>query len=128
MVNQGIILTGSGYDLNTFLSYVQTPAIGSASAQQFPVEMEDGYQIIRMNVTAYGWTPDTFSLKKGVPVKWIIDGKEITGCNNAIQVPKLGLNFNIKKGEQRIEFTPAEAGTIPWSCWMGMIKGTFIVK
>ena len=128
MVNQGIILTGSGYDLNTLLSYVQTPAIGSASAQQFPAKMADGYQVIRMNVTAYGWTPDTFSLKKGVPVKWIIDGKEITGCNNAIQVPKLSLNFDIKKGEQTIEFTPGEAGTIPWSCWMGMIKGTFIVK
>jgi len=27
-----------------------------------------------------------------------------------------------------IEFTPTEAGTIPWSCLMGMIPGTFIVK
>ena len=67
-------------------------------------------------------------MKKGVPVKWIIDGEEINGCNNAIQVPKYGLEFNIKQGEQTIEFTPKEEGTIRWSCWMGMIPGTFIVK
>jgi len=33
-----------------------------------------------------------------------------------------------KKGENTIEFTPTEAGTIPWSCLMGMIQGSFIVK
>ena len=82
-----------------------------------------------MNVTRYGWEPDRFVLKAGVPVKWIINGKEITSCNKAIQVPKLGLNFNIKPGEQVIEFTPPnEDTTIPWSCWMGMIQGTFVVK
>ena len=81
-----------------------------------------------MEVNRYGWKPDKFVLKKGVPVRWVIDGKEINGCNNAIQVPKLGLNFDIKRGEQIIEFTPTKEGTIPWSCWMGMIPGTFIVK
>jgi plastocyanin domain-containing protein len=58
----------------------------------------------------------------------VIDGQEITSCNNAIQVPKLGLRFNVKSGLQTVEFTPTESGTIPWSCWMGMIKGTFVVK
>ena len=62
-----------------------------------------------------------------MPVKWIINGKEITGCNNAIQVPKYGLNFQIKPGLQTIEFTPTETGTVSWSCWMGMIQGVFIV-
>lgn len=26
------------------------------------------------------------------------------------------------------EFTPTKDGVVPWSCWMGMIPGTFIVK
>lgn len=81
-----------------------------------------------MTVDRYGYSPDRFVLQKGVPVRWIIDGKELTGCNNAIQVPKLGLRFDIKPGEQVIEFTPEQAGTISWSCWMGMIPGSFIVK
>jgi len=81
-----------------------------------------------MDVIASGWSPDRFILKKGVPVRWIINGRELTGCNNEIQVPKLGLSFKIKQEEQTIEFTPNEEGTISWSCWMGMIRGIFIVK
>jgi len=87
-----------------------------------------GYQVIRMNVSAYGWSPDRFVLKRGVPVKWVIDGQQLTGCNKAIKVPSLGLSFDIKPGLQTIEFTPAQAGNIQWSCWMGMIRGVFVVK
>jgi len=78
-------------------------------------------------VNRYGWSPDKFVLQKGIPVKWIIDGKEINGCNNAIQVPKYNLNFKVTPGEQTIEFTPTTTGVISWSCWMGMIPGTFVV-
>ena len=81
-----------------------------------------------MVVDRYGWSPDSFVLKRGVPVRWVIDGKEINGCNNAIVVPKLGLDFRIERGTQVIEFTPQESGNIPWSCWMGMIPGIFIVE
>jgi uncharacterized protein len=120
MVNNGLALTGTGYDLKSLTT------TGNAAQTPQPVS-QNGYQEIHMDVTADGWSPDTFVLKRGVPVKWIINGKEITSCNRAIQVPKLGLKFDVKSGEQTIEFTPTEDGTIPWSCWMGMIPGTFIV-
>jgi sulfite exporter TauE/SafE/copper chaperone CopZ len=125
MVNRGLALTGTGFDTNSLIASV------SASSDEITgnvAAVEDGYQIIRMEVNRYGWEPDKFVLKKGVPVKWIINGKEINGCNNAIQVPKLGLNFDINYGEQIIEFTPIKEGVIPWSCWMGMIPGVFVVK
>jgi plastocyanin domain-containing protein len=89
---------------------------------------EAGYQIIRMDVVASGWKPASFSLKQGIPVKWIINGKELTNCNNAIDVPSLSLHFQIHKGEQTIEFIPDRPGVIAWSCWMGMINGSFIVE
>jgi len=124
MMNRGLALTGSGFDTNSLLASVSA----SEGITGNVVAMEDGYQIIEMEVNRYGWEPDKFILKKDVPVKWIINGKEINGCNNAIQVPKLGLNFDVKKGEQIIEFTPTKEGKISWSCWMGMIPGVFIVK
>jgi heme/copper-type cytochrome/quinol oxidase subunit 2 len=123
MVNRGLSLTGTGYDLNTL-----TSGFSVAATSDSAIEMQDGKQIIRMEVNRYGWSPDKFVLKKDVPVKWIIQGKEINGCNNAIQVPSLGLKFDIKPGEQVIEFTPTKSGTIPWSCWMGMIPGVFSVQ
>jgi sulfite exporter TauE/SafE/copper chaperone CopZ len=123
MLNRGMALTGMGFDFNTVFATVSASESGNAT-----VLTPDGYQEIHMDVTRYGWSPDKFVLKAGVPVRWVINGKEITGCNNAIQVPQLGLSFDIKKGEQVIEFTPESEGTIPWSCWMGMIPGVFIVK
>jgi len=119
MMNNGLVLTGSGYDIGTLTGINKNSEKNSV--------IENGFQEIRMDVTRYGWEPNNFVLKKGIPVKWIINGKEITGCNNAIQVPKLGLKFDIKQGEQVIEFIPTEEGTIRWSCWMGMIGGTFII-
>ncbi|MFH1641782.1 MAG: sulfite exporter TauE/SafE family protein [Nanoarchaeota archaeon] len=120
MFNNGLVLTGSGYDLTSVTAFAAKGDVNE------PV-VSNGFQEIRMEVNRNGWSPDEFVLKKGVPVKWIIDGKEITGCNNAIQVPKYGLEFDIKQGEQVIEFTPTEEGVVRWSCWMGMIPGTFIV-
>ncbi len=60
-------------------------------------------------------------------MKWIIYGDEINSCNRAIQVPSLDLSFEIKKGLNVVEFTPQKKGIISWSCWMGMMQGTFMV-
>lgn len=126
MLNRGLALTGSGYDGSSLIASVSA-ASGNGITGDAVTLTPDGYQEIRMDVLASGWNPDTFTLQKNVPVRWIIDGKEITGCNNAIQVPAYGLEFDIRPGEQVIEFTPTETGTVSWSCWMGMIPGTFIV-
>ncbi len=129
MINRGLSLTGTGYDFNSITgSVVSLAGVESDINLENNLVFKDGYQEIKMEVNRYGWTPDKFILKNGVPVRWIINGKEINGCNNAIQVPKLGLKFDIKKGIQTITFTPKETGTIPWSCWMGMIPGIFVVK
>lgn len=125
MLNQGLVLTGSGFDFKSLLTSGSTTANQNSATKSI---ISNGYQTIRMDVTASGWKPDKFTLEEGIPVKWVIDGKQITECNKAIQVPKLNLNFNITPGEQTIEFTPTAAGVIPWSCWMGMIDGTFIVQ
>lgn len=127
MINNGLVLTGTGYDFKSIISDAYATENTLNTAQQ-PVEVNKGYQEIRMEVNRYGFVPDKFVLEKGIPVKWIIEGIELNNCNNAIVVPKLGLEFDIRKGEQVIEFTPTEVGTIRWSCWMGMIPGSFIVK
>lgn len=125
MINRGLVLSGAGGSVSSFLNPGAAP--GDAIAGTV-VEMRDGYQVIRMDVTRYGWEPDRFVLAVGVPVKWIITGREINSCNNAIVVPEYGLRFPVKAGEQVIEFTPREKGVVSWSCWMGMIPGTFVVR
>lgn len=131
MLNNGLALLGTGYDFDSVTARLGGNVLAIPEervAIKNPIELNNGYQEIRMVVDRNGYTPDKFVLEKGVHVKWIIEGKELTGCNNAIQVPSLGLKFDINEGEQIIEFTPEKEGIISWSCWMGMIPGVFIVK
>ena len=123
MLNRGLAVTGTGVDFNTLVArasqYLSPTAAESPSC--------DTEQTIRMDVVKTGFKPNKFTLRKGVPVKWVIDAKELNECNKAIVVPSYNLKVEFKPGVQIVEFTPTEAGVIPWSCWMGMIPGTFIV-
>jgi uncharacterized protein len=85
-------------------------------------------QDIYMDVTRNGFVPNIFTLKKGIPVKWHINPKEVTGCNDKIIIPSINAEIYIPKGiVTTYEFTPAQTGPIEWSCWMGMQKGRFDV-
>jgi len=89
---------------------------------------EEGIQIINMTVDYNGYNPSIFKLKKDIPVKWIINGKQVSGCTNEIMVQSLNIREPIKQGENIIEFTPKKPGIIGFSCWMGMVRGKFIVE
>jgi sulfite exporter TauE/SafE/nucleoid-associated protein YgaU/copper chaperone CopZ len=150
MINRGLILTGSGYDLRSVIgafsraskprddptlnsqSPMQTTSEPALATQSQPAPApgsgtRPAFQTITMDVVKSGFSPNHFTLIRGAPVKWVINGKEITTCNNRIVVPSLKLEFNVKKGRQVIEFTPQTTGVIPWSCWMGMLHGEFEV-
>lgn len=90
-------------------------------------EIKGNVQEITMSVNYQGFTPNTFTIKKGIPVRWVINGDQVTGCTNEIISPQLGIKKKIISGKNVIEFTPQEVGTIGFSCWMGMVRGKFIV-
>ena len=120
MLNRGLTVVGSNYSFKSITGAV----IGQDSQGSY---LEGDYQVIQMKVDASGWTPDTFTLKKGVPVKWEIDVEELTSCNNEIIVNEYDLRIKLNKGLNVVEFLPDKEKTVQWSCWMGMIPGTFIV-
>lgn len=84
-------------------------------------------QTISMEVFKKSFSPNKFTLRKGVPVRWVIDVKELSECNESIVVPQYDLEIRLQPGKQVVEFTPPESGVVPWSCWMGMIPGTFVI-
>ncbi len=146
MINRGLLLTGSGYDLRSIIfahegrsSFFESATpLGARKEPEAPTlapqagslalsEAHPTFQIIRMDVIRSGYTPNHFRLIRGVPVKWIINGKQVTTCNRRISVPSLELEFDVKMGFQTIEFTPEKVGLIAWSCWMGMLHGEFDV-
>ncbi|MCB2294020.1 sulfite exporter TauE/SafE family protein [Clostridium algoriphilum] len=88
--------------------------------------IENGVQIIRMSADGSGYTPNGLYVQKNIPVKWIIDGKELNSCNGQIVVPSLNINKTLQTGENIIEFTPKDKD-ISFSCGMGMIRGVIKV-
>lgn len=99
---------------------------GSSSAYVAKATIQDGVQVINMTADNNGYTPNSFYVQKGIPVKWIIDGKELNSCNNAIVIRSLDREYKITKGENVVEFTPGDKD-INFSCWMGMIRGVIKV-
>jgi uncharacterized protein len=86
-------------------------------------------QTVVMHVTRRGFEPDVFKIKAGVPIRWVIKGDQVTGCTNKVIVPELGIEKSLKTGDTIIRFVaPQKKGTIAFSCWMGMVQGSFVVE
>lgn len=89
---------------------------------------EQNVQVINMTQSASGYSPKTLRVKAGIPVRWIITSESSFSCASSIVVPSLGIRTNLKKGQNIFEFTPTKKGSIPYSCSMGMYRGTIIVE
>lgn len=85
----------------------------------------NGKQILKMDASSRGYSPNYFKVKVGIPVRWEITDKGTSGCTNAI------ISKNLFEGEIPLtpgqvsikEFTPEKPGKYKFSCWMGMISG-----
>ena len=91
------------------------------------VTIENGVQVVKMDQTGGGYTPNTFTIKKGVPVKWIVNSIDPNTCASTIVAPSLNIRKSLTQGENIFEFTPKEVGQIRFSCVMGMYTGVFNV-
>lgn len=71
----------------------------------------------------------SFTVRAGIPVVWTLHAEEekLIGCNNELLIPALDLDVSLHPGDNVISFTPEEAGTIPYSCWLGMIRAVITV-
>ena len=86
------------------------------------------FQEIRMTQYAGGYAPNIFHVKRGMPIKWIIDSKTAYSCASFLVMPKFGISQPLQSGENIITFTPTEVGEISFSCSMWMYRGKFIVE
>jgi sulfite exporter TauE/SafE len=84
-------------------------------------------QVVQMTVAGGAFSPNRFTVRRGVPVLWAVEGEDISGCASTLISPRLGITRALSHGTNVIRFTPNESGTIPFSCSMGMIRGSFNV-
>ena len=120
-IANGASLSGIAFPLPSF-------GAGGAPAAAAPLApVEDGVQVVNMTQMANGYRPNSFTIKKGVPVEWIIDSQSAYTCAASIRMPAYGIAQFLQAGRNVIRFTPAQAGSVRFTCGMGMYSGMFTV-
>lgn len=119
MFNRGLLSLGYG-----FRDFAPTASVGTVAPT---TDNNKEVQVVKMAITYNGYSPNVLYVKKGVPVRWVIDAKQISGCTDAIILHGYDIEKDLVKGENVIEFTPRETGEIKFSCGMQMVWGKFIV-
>lgn len=116
-INNGLSLLGFKYSFNIF------------KGQSLTSSIESDYQVVQLDID-YTFVQKEFRIKKGIPVKFIINAIRVTGCSDEVIISQLGLSTGKMKNGNKytLEFIPEKEGIIPFSCWMGMINGRFIVE
>ncbi|WP_352397447.1 sulfite exporter TauE/SafE family protein [[Clostridium] aminophilum] len=118
MFTQGGSLAG----INSIIvgSFAET----SGNIKNVAVISEKGDEQIVYSDLDFGGYPE-ITVYSGIPVKWVISVSEevINGCNYRMILSEYGISHDFTPGENIIEFMPLNPGTIPYTCWMGMING-----
>lgn len=88
-----------------------------AGVQEVPIVVKGGYD------------PDVIVVKRGTPVRLLFNRQESSMCSEMVLLDTLGKSARLPEGEiVAIEFTPQDAGEIPFQCQMGMLRGKLIVQ
>jgi sulfite exporter TauE/SafE/copper chaperone CopZ len=125
----GVFMFSNGISLSGIALPTRSGGVtASNEAQQSnSATVNQGVQTITTKLSPNSYEPITVQV--GVPVKWTIqaDASDINGCNNQVLIPKYNIEKKLVAGDNIIEFTPTTTGTVPYSCWMGMIKSSITI-
>ena len=122
-LNSGLILSGANFSVEPLKAF---PGTKTTAAQD---ELVGGYQTVQLDINN-DFVQKEFRIKKDVPVKFVVNAIRVNGCSDEVIIRRLNLTTGkLKNGDRAVlEFTPTKTGVIPFSCWMGMINGRFIVE
>jgi plastocyanin domain-containing protein len=89
----------------------------------------DGAAVPEVVITVDGgYSPSVVQARAGVPLRLVFDRRDDSSCSEEIVMPAFGVRRFLPSGERTIvEFTPPTAGRYPFTCGMGMLRGTVVV-
>lgn len=86
-----------------------------------------GIQVAAITVKG-GYDPDTITVTKGKPVRLDFTRRESSLCSEMVIFDGIERSATLPENETvSIEFTPTQAGIIPFQCQMGMLRGKVVV-
>ena len=122
----GLLLLMNG--ASSFAFSAPSPAAAPSPTPEITIQPTGDVQVVRSELYGYGYAPSTLNVTAGKPVRWIIDVKELTGCNSVVKIPSHGIQRQLHYGENIIELPAMERGTVEYGCGMWMLRGSIIVR
>jgi hypothetical protein len=113
------------------LSGITLPSLGVATVAAAPLPASgvaaDGTQSLITYQDSGGYRPGNVAIYAGIPTRWTIKSSTASTCAAQLVVPRLGIQARLHVGSNTIELPALPAGTISYSCAMGMYGGTLTV-
>ena len=100
---------------------------GSASAAIGAGVASDAKQLLATRQNADGYAPDNATIYAGQATTWTIESTSTASCASSIVVPLLNISKRLHLGSNTIELPALSAGTVYYSCSMGMFGGAITV-
>ena len=74
-----------------------------------------------------GYSPNSIRVHAGRPVRLVFDRRDDSSCSEELVFPAFGIRKFLPAGERTtIEIVPPAAGSYPFTCGMGMLRGTIV--
>jgi hypothetical protein len=91
--------------------------------------LEPSPDIIKVTVSGEGYTPSLITVKKGTATKLAFYRADAENCGGVVVFPTFKIRQKLPVGESvLVELPPQEAGKIEFTCGMGMLKGSIVVR
>jgi cytochrome c oxidase subunit II len=79
-----------------------------------PLAADQAPQTISITAQRFYFSPNEITVKKGEPVKLVIQSKDVT---HGLKIESLGVRTEVKKGQiSEVTFTPESAGAFEGKC------------
>ncbi|UOQ99038.1 cupredoxin domain-containing protein [Hymenobacter sp. 5317J-9] len=125
MDSSEIIVTVAGLVLAAFVIwYFFFSTRQTASA----VSSSGGVQEVDITVKG-GYSPDVIEVERGKPVQLHFYRDEENSCSEELLMPDFSIRRDLPAFQTTlVELLPQEAGRFDFTCGMGMLRGTLVVK
>jgi sulfite exporter TauE/SafE/plastocyanin domain-containing protein/copper chaperone CopZ len=120
LLNGSAALRLSGFSMPSLVAF--------ASAAPLPGTLgSDGVQTITTYQDANGYSPDNIVIYAGYPTRWTVQSSDTSTCAASLWVRDLDIRARLNKGDNAFELPALKAGTLNYSCAMGMYSGKITV-
>ena len=88
--------------------------------------VQGGVQTVSVDLSKGYYDPNTIQLKAGVPAR--ITFGQGSGCLGAVRSQQLGFGEDLTSGPKTIRLAGLKPGTYQFTCGMGMVSGSIVVR